>query len=87
LVGLYQYTTQTNQTKEAFTPVDVGFHYVAVDGNGNPIDTNGDTIPDYLEDANGDGYADNGETDWMIMLTDPRNIGPTGLQVYTPLKY
>jgi hypothetical protein len=39
----------------------IGYHYVAVDGNGNPIDTNGNGIPDYLEDANGNGVYDAGD--------------------------
>jgi hypothetical protein len=34
--GLYYYTTQTNQTKEAGSTVDLGYHYVALDANGNP---------------------------------------------------
>lgn len=80
LVGLYQYTTQTNQTKETTSPVDIGFHYVAVDGNGNPTDYDGDGIPDYLEDLNGNGLVDSGETDWQsandmglkVLITRPK---------------
>jgi len=69
-VQLYQYTVTTNlvgglEIKEGNTLVDFGFHYVAVDSNGNPIDTDGDGIPDYLEDANGNGKVDSGETDWQ----------------------
>ena len=60
-LGLYSYTTQTNQTKEATSLVDIGYHYVATDANGLPLDTNGDGIPDYLEDANGNGIYDAGE--------------------------
>jgi hypothetical protein len=86
LVGLYHYTTLTNETKEFNTTVDIGYHYVAVDGSGKPIDSNSDGVPDYLQDANGNGIVDGGETDWMLMLFDPNNIGPTGLKVYTPLK-
>jgi hypothetical protein len=69
LVGLYHYTTQTNQVKEANSQVDIGYHYVAgvTDGNGNwtPMDSNGDGIPDYLQDSNGNGLVDNGENDWV----------------------
>jgi hypothetical protein len=36
-LGLYHYTTQTNQVMEANTLVDIGYHYMAVDTNGNPI--------------------------------------------------
>ena len=73
-VGLYHFTTQTNQTIEGGSPVDIGYHYVAVDGNGNPLDSNGDGISDYIEDANGNGLVDNGETPWMpppTFITQP----------------
>jgi sugar lactone lactonase YvrE len=63
--GLYHFTTQTNQEKETNSVVDIGYHYVAVDTNGIPLDSNGDGIPDYLEDANGNGSVDSGETAWM----------------------
>jgi hypothetical protein len=62
--GLYHYTTQTNNVKEANTTVDIGYHYVAADANGNPNDQDGDGIPDYLEDRNGNGVVDSGETDY-----------------------
>ncbi len=86
LLGLYHYTTQTNQVKEANSIVDIGYHYVAADACGNPIDTNGDGIPDYLEDANGNGIYDAG--DWGDWLISPFNGLTTanGLLVFTPLK-
>lgn len=75
LLGLYHFTTQTNQIKETNSTVDIGYHYVAVDTNGIPIDTNGDGIPDYIEDANGNGLVDSGEIGWNI-------FGDLGLKVY-----
>jgi hypothetical protein len=81
LAGLYHFTTQTDQTKETTSTVDIGYHYVALDGNGNPVDTDSDGIPDYLEDANGNGIVDSGETDWQsasdpglkVIITRPKN--------------
>lgn len=71
-IGLYHSTTQTNQTIEGDSIVDIGYHYVATDQYGIPLDSNGDGIPDYLEDANGDGLVDNGETNWALaILTQP----------------
>ena len=73
-IGLFHYTTQTNQTKETNSIVDIGYHYVAVDGNGNSMDLNGNGIPDYLEDANGNGLVDNGEANWdLAILSQPQS--------------
>ena len=80
-LGLYQFTTQTNQTPQEDNLVDIGYHYVATDGNGNPRDNGGNGIPDYLEDANGNGVVDSGELDWdishdpglTVIITQPRN--------------
>lgn len=60
--GLYHFTTGTNQVKETNSTVDLGFHYVAVNTNGLPVDTDGDGLPDYFEDWNGNGTWDTGET-------------------------
>ena len=38
-LGFYHWTTQTNQAPETNTIVDLGYHYVAVDTNSNPIDS------------------------------------------------
>ena len=81
LAGFYHFTTQTNQVKELNTPLDIGYHYVATDSNGHPIDTNGDGIPDYVSDANGNGVVNSGEISWnaagdlglKVLITRPRN--------------
>ncbi len=78
--GLYHYTTTTNQVKEASSTVDIGFHYVATDTSGVPIDTDSDGVADYLEDRNGNGAVDTGETAWTnaadwglsVIITKPR---------------
>jgi hypothetical protein len=90
-VGLYHYTVTTNlvsslEIKETNSVVDIGYHYVAVDINGNPIDTDGDGLPDYLEDTNGNGIFDAGDLgDWLINAFNGLSTG-NGLSVFTPLK-
>jgi hypothetical protein len=71
--GLYHYTVTTNNVIEGTNIVSVGFHYVAVGSNGLPLDTNGDGIPDYLEDAIGNGLVNSGEIDWQV----PGDLGLT----------
>jgi len=87
LVGLYHFTTQTNQVKETNSTVDIGFHYVALDlSTGDPLDADGDGLPDYFEDWNGNGAFDAGETSWTN-YTSIYNVGSgPGLKVYTILK-
>ena len=73
-VGLYHFTTTTNQVKETNSIVDIGYHYVATDAYGNAVDTDGDGLPDYIEDANGNGVVDAGETSWLNPDTDGDGI-------------
>jgi hypothetical protein len=85
-VMLYHYTVMTNlagglEIKETNSWVDLSYHYVATDTNGIPIDSSGRGQPDYLQDLNGDGKVESGETDWTsssdlglkVLITRPRN--------------
>lgn len=77
-VGLYHFTTQTpDNSKETSSQVDMGYHYVGTDSSGRPIDSDGDGAPDYLEDVNGNGSVDSGETDW----SPPNGVADLGLRV------
>jgi hypothetical protein len=64
--GLYHYTDTTNNLSESTNIVSIGFHYVALGTNNLPLDYNGDGIPNYLQDANGNGAVDSGEIDWQV---------------------
>jgi hypothetical protein len=78
-VGLYHFTTQANQIKETNSVVDIGYHYVATDASGNPDDSVGDGIPDYIADSNGNGLVDPGETPWVlppVIIAEPQNQTP-----------
>jgi hypothetical protein len=85
LVGLYHYTVTTNQVVEGTNSVSIGYHYVATDSHGIPLDSNGDGIADYLEDANGNGIFDAGDLgEWKVSPFGASGNG--ALQVFTPLK-
>jgi hypothetical protein len=91
LVTLYHFTISTNlisslQIKETNSVVDLSFHYVATDGNGVPADKDGDGIPDYLEDQNGNGNAADDPTSWTTYNSTNGLALGNGLQVFTPLK-
>ncbi len=78
--GLYQYTTRLDQTKEGDETfghsVNIGLHYVATNGN-QPKDSDGDGIPDYAEDANGNGAVDSDETSPSLAQTTPGVLDST----------
>ena len=63
-LGLFHFTTQTNQTKELASILDRGYHYIALGGNNLPVDSDGDSLEDWREDSNGNGITDAGETAW-----------------------
>jgi hypothetical protein len=52
--GLYHYTVTTNNVIEGTNMVSIGFHYIATDSNGNPLETYWQGIADYLADTNGE---------------------------------
>jgi hypothetical protein len=61
--------------------------YIATDALGNPLDTDGDSIPDYIEDSNGNGIYDTGDfSDWQAYTSPNGLTSGSGLQVFTPLK-
>ena len=82
--GLYHYTTRIDQTKEGSEPsghmVNIGVHYVAANSYGQPMDSDSDGIPDYVENWHGDGnyssHTDT-ETDWQNPMTDGVNPDPS----------
>ncbi|HXC34898.1 MAG TPA: LamG-like jellyroll fold domain-containing protein [Candidatus Acidoferrales bacterium] len=53
VLGLYHFTVITNQEIEGTNLVSIGYHFVATDANGNPLETLWFGIPDYLSDPNG----------------------------------
>jgi len=78
--GLYHFTVLTNQTKAGLLgngQVSIGYHYVAVDANGNPVDTDGDGIPDYLDlDSDGDSLPDAWELHYFRSLSQTAHGDP-----------
>jgi len=63
--GLAHYTTRLDQVKEmdeTSDMVNIGLHYIATTGpsSAQPRDTDGDGIPDYIEDADGNGQWNEG---------------------------
>lgn len=75
--GMHQYTTRTDQIKEGDEfpsghNVNIGLHYVATtNASGTiPKDSDGDGVPDYVEDGNGNGTVDDYETSPSNTMTD-----------------
>ena len=83
--GLSHYTVRADNVKDSGT-VAIGYHYVAT-ASGQPTDSDGDGIPDYIEDRNGNGGApDAGETDWNVYNSPNGLAAIPDLQVFTLLK-
>jgi hypothetical protein len=86
-LGLYHYSTTTNllaglEIKETNSIVDIGWHVPAVNGAGVPVDTDGDTFADYLEDPLGSGAS----SAWTTYTSPNGLVTNSALQVFTPLK-
>ncbi len=87
--GLYWHTvkatTNTYEGNDTPSTVDIGFHYVGVDASNAPRDDDGDGLPNWLEDSNGDGDVDSGEGNWnngqdaglTVKITRPSGTSPT----------
>jgi hypothetical protein len=103
--GLYHYTTSVvpgskDGTQQGGTPyvVDIGVHWVAVGASdpSKPADADGSSVPDYVEDRNGNGIyepgadANVGETDWEAPFDIVANFpgikqqGESGTEVAVP---
>ncbi len=84
--GFFHYTTRLDQVKEGSEAsghmANIGLHYIAaVDASTPvPVDTDGDGIPDYVENWHGDGnysiHTDT-ETDWQNQYTAAGIFDPT----------
>jgi hypothetical protein len=68
--GLWHYTTTTNQVMETSSTVDIGLHYATTGANGAPNDSDAEGLVDAIEDKNGNGTKDSGETDMLRPDTD-----------------
>ncbi len=85
-LGLAHQTSRADQAPENDSRVDIGFHYVSVDEQNQPLDQDGDGRPDYLEDTNGNGSRDSGESDWIAYDSAHGLSAPLDLQIFTPLQ-
>lgn len=83
--GLCYHTTQTANVAEGDTPVDIGFHYVAVNRLGLPLDNNENDIPDYLEDGS-ESLPKTVNQKKQSSQANTRSPDRIPLKVYTPLK-
>ncbi len=83
-IGLYYHSVLADGSRDGSSRIDIGFHRVVVNSAGLPVDTDGDGIPDVLEDANGNGSVDSGETDPTVSNT--LGSGSNQLTVFTPLQ-
>ncbi|HEX5219726.1 MAG TPA: hypothetical protein VFZ59_09175 [Verrucomicrobiae bacterium] len=71
--GLYHFTTQTSNSKEATSQVDIGPHYLSLSSN-LPKDSNTDGVADFLADRNGNGSEGSDEIPWLSGVSSSLSI-------------
>ena len=83
--GLFHHVIATNLVPNGTNLVGIGFHYLRTTTAGVPLDTDGDGIPDWMEDVNGDGSASGDPSSWTS-YTSANGIVTGGLSLFSPLK-
>jgi hypothetical protein len=86
--GYYYYTTRTNQVLEGDSRVDIGLHYIATDASGEPIDSDGDGVADYIEGDNGTNPNEyyNGVLPILTIASGNNQSGAPGQVLPYPLR-
>lgn len=62
--GLYHFNTIGTDEIQGDNQVNIGPAYLTLDNAGNPVDSNGDGVPDFIADRNGNGLEDADEMPW-----------------------
>lgn len=81
--GLFHHTTSiVPESRENSTLVDIGLHFVSANTSGTaPLDQDADGLADYMEDRDGDGVLDIGETNHTNSDTDGDKL-PDGYEIF-----
>jgi len=85
VAGLFHHVIATNLVPVGTGAVGIGFHHLRTTAAGVPLDTDGDGIPDWMEDVNGDGSATGDPSSWTT-YTSAHGIVTGGLSLFSPLK-